>query len=63
MVYESFCEVCWESRETKRCPIKNLNVCVYCCTACEIRSTCEARVWFRSLVPVTLQRTKQKAKS
>ena len=54
MVYETLCDVCGRLTETKFCSVRKINVCPYCCTSCEQRSTCEIRVWFKSLVPQAL---------
>jgi hypothetical protein len=52
MVYEEVCDSCGRSRITKLCTVKKINVCYTCCVECYFRSKCNARVWFRELVPV-----------
>jgi hypothetical protein len=51
MVFEELCEVCGRYTQIKFCKIRNIKVCYECCINCNKRNNCEARVWFKPLIP------------
>lgn len=53
MVYEELCDSCGRFKEGKYCKIKKMNVCYNCCIECKVRASCDIRVWFNILKPIS----------